>query len=46
MMIAQQSLDRALMLAWLGWIGVVGFAINAAALWLQRQVSRRMGVQA
>lgn len=46
MMIAQQSLDPALMLAWLGWIGVVGFAINAAALWLQRQVSRRMGVQA
>lgn len=43
MMIAQQSLDPALMLAWLLWIGVVGFAINAAALWLQRAVARRMG---
>ncbi len=43
MMIAQQSFDPALMLAWLGWIGVVGFAINAAMLWLQRGVSRRMG---
>ena len=45
MMIAQQSLDPALMLALLGWIGVVGFAINAAALWLQRRVARHMGVQ-
>ena len=45
MMIAQQSLDPALMLAWLGWIGVVGYAINAAALALQRGVARRMGVQ-
>ncbi len=45
MMIAQQSLDPALMLAWLGWIGVVGFVINAAAVWLQRRVALRMGVQ-
>ena len=45
MMIAQQSLDPALMLALLGWIGVVGFVINAAALWLQRRVARHMGVQ-
>jgi sulfonate transport system permease protein len=43
MMIAQQSLDPALMLAWLGWIGVLGFAINAAALWLQRRVALAMG---
>ena len=43
MMIAQQSLDPALMLAWLGWIGVVGVAINTAALMLQRRVARRMG---
>ena len=43
MMIAQQSLDPALMLAWLLWIGVVGFAINAAATWLQQHVARRMG---
>jgi ABC-type nitrate/sulfonate/bicarbonate transport system permease component len=46
MMIAQQSLDPALMLAWLGWIGVVGYAINALALWLQRAVARRMGAPA
>jgi ABC-type nitrate/sulfonate/bicarbonate transport system permease component len=45
MMIAQQSLDPALMLAWLGWIGVVGFVINAAALRLQQAVARRMGEQ-
>lgn len=45
MMIAQQSFDPALMLAWLGWIGVVGYAINVAMLRLQRGVARRMGVQ-
>jgi sulfonate transport system permease protein len=45
MMIAQQSFDPALMLAWLGWIGVVGFAVNALMLLLQRMVARRMGVQ-
>ncbi len=42
-MIAQQSLDPALMLAWLFWIGVVGAAINAGALALQRRAARRMG---
>jgi sulfonate transport system permease protein len=42
-MIAQQSLDPALMLAWLFWIGVVGFAVNAGALALQRWAARRMG---
>jgi ABC-type nitrate/sulfonate/bicarbonate transport system permease component len=46
MMIAQQSLDPALMLAWLIWIGVVGYLINTAALRLQQWVARRMGVQA
>jgi sulfonate transport system permease protein len=46
MMIAQQSLDPALMLAWLAWIGVVGYAINVGALALQRQVARRMGDRA
>jgi sulfonate transport system permease protein len=45
MMIAQQSLDPALMLAWLIWIGVVGYLINAAALGLQQWVARRMGAQ-
>ena len=43
MMIAQQSLDPALMLAWLFWIGVVGFLINWGAERLQRWVARRMG---
>ena len=43
MMIAQQSLDPALMLAWLFWIGVVGFVINASALRLQARVARQMG---
>jgi ABC-type nitrate/sulfonate/bicarbonate transport system permease component len=43
MMIAQQSLDPALMLGWLLWIGVVGWTINAATLRLQQAVARRMG---
>jgi ABC-type nitrate/sulfonate/bicarbonate transport system permease component len=43
MMIAQQSLDPALMLAWLGWIGGLGYAINRAALRLQQRVARAMG---
>jgi sulfonate transport system permease protein len=46
MMIAQQSLDPALMLAWLFWIGIIGWVINAGALWLQREVARRMGAGA
>lgn len=43
LMLAQQSLDPALMLAWLFWIGVVGVAINAAALALQGRVAQHMG---
>jgi sulfonate transport system permease protein len=43
MMIAQQGLDPALMLAWLAWIGVVGWALNAGATVLQQQLARRMG---
>ncbi len=43
LMIAQQSLDPALMLAWLAWIGIVGVVINAAALRLQLWIARRMG---
>lgn len=43
-MIAQQSLDPALMLAWLFWIGVVGFAVNDLAQRAQAWVARRMGV--
>ncbi len=46
MMIAQQSFDPALMLAWLGWIGVVGYAVNAGMLRLQQRVARRMGAAA
>jgi sulfonate transport system permease protein len=45
-MIAQQSLDPALMLAWLFWTGVVGYAINAGALALQHGAARRMGAPA
>jgi len=43
LMIAQQSLDPALMLAWLFWIGAVGVAINALALRAQRFAAQRMG---
>lgn len=43
LMIAQQSLDPALMLAWLGWIGLLGFALNALALRLQEALARRFG---
>lgn len=46
LMIAQQSLDPALMLAWLFWIGVVGYAVNLLALKLQAWVALRMGGQA
>ncbi len=45
-MLAQQSLDPALMLAWLFWIALVGYALNVGALWLQRYVARRMGAVA
>lgn len=43
LMLAQQSLDPALMLGWLVWIGLVGFAVNALALGLQRTAARRLG---
>ena len=46
LMIAQQSLDPALMLAWLFWIGVVGYAVNLFALKLQAWVALRMGALA
>lgn len=45
-MMAQQSLDPALMLAWLFWIAVVGYAVNEASLWLQQRVARAMGAAA
>lgn len=43
LMIAQQGLDPALMLAWLFWIGVVGYTINELAVRVQRALARRMG---
>jgi ABC-type nitrate/sulfonate/bicarbonate transport system permease component len=43
LMIAQQSLAPDLMLAWLGWIGLVGYLINLLALRLQQTVAWRMG---
>lgn len=46
LMIAQQSLDPALMMGWLFWIGVVGFVVNTLTLRLQGWVARRMGAQA
>lgn len=45
MMSAQQSLNPALMLAFLLWTGVLGWIINAATLWGQRALFRRMGVE-
>ena len=43
LMVAQQSLEPALMLAWLAWIGIVGVALNSAALRLQQALALRMG---
>lgn len=43
LIISQQSMEPDLMLAWLFWIGVVGYVINAAALALQIRVAVRMG---
>jgi ABC-type nitrate/sulfonate/bicarbonate transport system permease component len=43
MMIAQQSMEPARMLAWLFWIGVVGMVINMVTLRAQQWVHVRMG---
>jgi ABC-type nitrate/sulfonate/bicarbonate transport system permease component len=43
MSLAQQSLDPAAMLAWLLWIGIVGWAVNRLTLRLQQWLARRMG---
>lgn len=43
LIVAQQSLDPAQMLAWLLWIGVVGYAVNDIALRVQRRVALWMG---
>jgi sulfonate transport system permease protein len=42
---AQQSLDPALMMGWLFWVCAVGYAVNALAGMLEHQVARRMGVR-
>ncbi|MBI5259925.1 MAG: ABC transporter permease subunit [Burkholderiales bacterium] len=46
MSLAQQSLDPAGVLAWLLWIGLVGWTLNLATLRLQQAVARRMGAVA
>ncbi len=43
MMIAQQSMEPARMLAWLFWIGVVGMALNVLTLRAQHWAHLRMG---
>lgn len=43
LMLAQQGLAPALMMSWLGWIGVVGFVVNAAVEHAQRAAARYMG---
>ena len=42
MSLAQQSLDPALMLAWLGWIGVLGYAADAGMRRAERALRMRM----
>jgi ABC-type nitrate/sulfonate/bicarbonate transport system permease component len=46
LILAQQSLAPAEMLAWLLWIAVLGYAVNAGALALQRRAAARMGAPA
>ena len=43
LLLSQQILGPALKLAWLFWIGVVGFEINADELRLHRLVARQRG---
>ena len=43
LLLSQQSLGPPLKLAWLFWIGVIGFEINTDELHLQRLVARRRG---
>ena len=44
LILAQQSLQPELMIGWLLWIGVLGYAVNAGAERLRIAVARRMGV--
>lgn len=43
LMLSQQSLAPDAMLAWLLWIGVVGFVLNSLTLKLQAWIHKRMG---
>ena len=43
LMIAQQSMHPELMLAWLFWTAIVGYAVNEAMAWLGQRVERKMG---
>jgi ABC-type nitrate/sulfonate/bicarbonate transport system permease component len=43
LILSQQSMQPELMLAWLFWIGFVGYIVNAAALALQKHIAGRMG---
>lgn len=42
LMLSQQSLDPAAMLAWLAWIALLGYAINALASVAERRVVQRL----
>jgi ABC-type nitrate/sulfonate/bicarbonate transport system permease component len=42
LILAQQSLEPALMLAWLAWIGVLGFGFNALATVLETRLGDRL----
>ncbi len=43
LIVAQQSLDPASMLAWLVWLGLVGLGVNLLAERMQRYALRRLG---
>ncbi|MEK8029481.1 ABC transporter permease [Ideonella sp. DXS29W] len=43
LILAQQSLDPAQMLAWLAWIGALGYALNALAGVAEVRLARRFG---
>ncbi|MGX5652284.1 ABC transporter permease [Hydrogenophaga borbori] len=44
MLLAQQSLEPAMMIGWLMWIGAIGVLVNTGMLRLQRALNRRLGV--
>jgi ABC-type nitrate/sulfonate/bicarbonate transport system permease component len=42
-MVAQQGLDPALMMAWLIWISILGYAVNGLAALIEKRVAKMMG---